>query len=385
MVAAMEGYSHILRILLNKGASVSKANGDGCTALHNSIVKGHLAATELLVEAGSDLNAVECLHSATPLHYAARRGGRETVRVLIEAGADVNSRLRNGGTPLLFAAIRGDLEVVRELLRGRTDALLSTYDAPHLVALDVAARECHSEVVRELIVQLGIEGCGGSSAGVHALENAAREGHLDITAMLTGAGVIDTGIALAEAIMCGHETLVRLLLQKHQQRKTTGGVVGYVNHALHSSGLTPLRLSMDSFHSSSTRIAQLLISAGADTMSPVRAPNPEGEVVCGDTPMAMINHLSITKEIEGLPATEDEMHILEAKRRLLLRSEAVRAVSWLWQRCAPLVGDALDSGSKTKMATTTRTALRTMLPILRRRARRRGALLTALFRWVMRN
>lgn len=61
----------------------------------------------------------------------------------------------------------------------------------------------HVEVVRELVLRVGIEGCCGASAGVQALGLEAMEEKLDIMAVLMDAGVIDLGsrrgIALASA------------------------------------------------------------------------------------------------------------------------------------------------------------------------------------------
>lgn len=64
------------------------------------------------------------------------------------------------------------------------------------VPLDAAALRGHSEVVRGLIHQLGIEGCGGASGGIHALCLAAEKQHVNIMSILVDAGVVDTGVAV---------------------------------------------------------------------------------------------------------------------------------------------------------------------------------------------
>lgn len=74
------------------------------------------------------------------------------------------------------------------------------------------------------------------------------------------------------------------------------------------------------------------------------------------------------------PATEEYLHRLEAIRRLLLRVEAVHAVSWLWPSDAPFVGRAAGNGPEPPSP-----PLRLMLlPILRRRTKGRGGLAATL-------
>lgn len=60
----------------------------------------------------------------------------------------------------------------------------------------------------------GIEGCGGASGGVDALNPAAQDQHLEVMATLTNAGVVDTGVALLAAAENGREGAVKFLLQQ---------------------------------------------------------------------------------------------------------------------------------------------------------------------------
>lgn len=65
-------------------------------------------------------------------------------------------------------------------------------------------------MVRELIQQIGIEGCGGERCGLHALALAARNQHLDVVATLANAGIIDSGEALRVAAGRSREASVKL-------------------------------------------------------------------------------------------------------------------------------------------------------------------------------
>eukprot|EP00752_Nemacystus_decipiens_P012774 g11313.t1 len=198
MFASLKGHSHVLRILLNKRANVAVVDNAGYSALHMASQGGHQAVTKLLVNAGAPLEAKtsEAQRGQTSLHLAAHRGHSEVVGVLIEAGAKPDSRMLNGATPLFLAAEEGHLAATKVLLRAKADALLVVSRTPSgnpYAPLDVAAVHGHSEVVGELIQELGIEGCGGPSGGVRALEVAAFGHHVEVMGLLTAAGVVDTG------------------------------------------------------------------------------------------------------------------------------------------------------------------------------------------------
>ncbi|CAM9832717.1 unnamed protein product [Ectocarpus sp. 6 AP-2014] len=62
-------------------------------------------------------------------------------------------------------------------------------------------------------------------------------------------------------------------------------------------------------------------------------------------------------------------------RRLLLRVEAVHAVSWLWPSDASFLGHAAENGPEPLLP-----PLRLMLPILKRRTKGRGGLAATLLR-----
>lgn len=53
-------------------------------------------------------------------------------------------------------------------------------------------------------------------------------------------------------------------------------------------------------------------------------------VVFNGTPWLSPTTTSSARRVGGKDATEEQLNKLEGIRRLLLRAEAVRAVSWLW-------------------------------------------------------
>ncbi len=378
MLAACGGYSPIVRILLNKGASISIANDHGITAMHFSARAGHLAVTKLLVKAGANLEARDN-QGYTPLHVAAGETGRsEVVRLLIDSGANPNSRLRDGGTPLCVAARDGCFEAMKVLLRANADPLLTrdTSGDAH-VPLDIAARGGHLDMVRELIRQFGVEGCGGDSGGVRALGSAAGKEQVEVMTFLTDIGVVDTGEALRCAAQYGRTEAIKFLLQ---QREKKGKVVSYVNHK-DPCGRTALVFAVLEAGFASARVARLLVDAGADTASPVLLSRDSQGTMFGctkGTPVAITPVALAEFYIDAIhDATEEQLNGLQATRRFLLRVEAVRAVSWLWHTDSPPAVLAAAEGARRSTKTS---SLKAMLPILRRRARRPNVFVNAVCR-----
>lgn len=76
------------------------------------------------------------------------------------------------------------------------------------VPLDVTSRNGHSDIVRELIYQFGIEGCVGEG-GHNALGLAATDQRLETMAVLMDAGVVDTGTVLLLVVRRGYEGVVK--------------------------------------------------------------------------------------------------------------------------------------------------------------------------------
>lgn len=129
---------------------VTRITHDGWTLLHLAGFFGHAEAVRLLLERGSDPNALSlnALRN-TPLH-AGLSGpmGAEGVRLLVEAGADVNARQHGGFTPMHSAANRGIVEII--------DLLLERGAAPESAAddgrrpIDFARERGHAHVVEHL-------------------------------------------------------------------------------------------------------------------------------------------------------------------------------------------------------------------------------------------
>ncbi|CAM9828963.1 unnamed protein product [Scytosiphon promiscuus] len=382
-LAALNGGTHAASLLLARGANVAIPADGGVTPLHVCAQEGHVAIKKMLVKAGANLEAATS-NGSTPLDLAAGRGQSKMIASLIEDGANVNNRLHDRATPLLKAAFFGRLEAVQELLRAKANPLLAKTDpsGDTWVPLDVAAQNGHTAVVREMVQRLGIDGCSGASGGVDALHMAAGFGHVDIMEILMSAGVVDTGIALAVAAETSEEESVKFLLERR------GGNVSnsrrsYVNNTCGAEGRTPLVCCIDFAKPRSPRVVRRLIDAGADTTSAVPIKHKYGMAGFGITPMDRLSFLAHEKKVgTGDDPNEDQVLKLQGIRRLLLRVDAIHAVSWLWPRDAPAKRAVRATGTaRGTKSTSTREPVELMLRVLRRRAAKRRFLQAALFRY----
>lgn len=90
--------------------------------LWDAIDARNCEAVALLVTAGADVNAFDCVGNTT-LHGAL--GSRDMVCQLIDAGADINAKSRRGSTVLILAVQRNDLEMVKLLADAGADLTIA--------------------------------------------------------------------------------------------------------------------------------------------------------------------------------------------------------------------------------------------------------------------
>ncbi|CAM9382555.1 unnamed protein product [Ectocarpus sp. 8 AP-2014] len=213
-----------------------------------------------------------------------------------------------------MAALKGHMDVMRELIRGKANPSLTNTDPPGYIPtipLDLAAEYGHSDMVRELVQEFGVEGCDATNDGREALRAATIKQHLDVMAILTMAGVVDTaGLALRAAAANGREESVKFLLRQRCKESNSSSVDDvYIN--ARPNGYTPLAASIHSCFSQAPRIVRLLIDAGADTTSAVGITNSQGELEFNDTPLAVTTSCLREKILaEGKLATEEHLHRL---------------------------------------------------------------------------
>jgi uncharacterized protein len=246
LYATREGQLEVARLLIERGANVELADGNGITPLINVIVNAsifrvnrtgesdHLKIANLLLDSGANVNAVDW-YGQTPLWATVdlrnlelgRDGNDRDVRDeafalierLLRSGAEPNARTREfpherrylvvivgsvawvdltGQTPFLRAAAAGDLQVMRLLLEHGADPNIATYagTTPLMVAAGVnwAFAETYDEGPEALLAavklthELGNDLNAVNSMGVAAIHGAANRGANDVIEYLAAHG-----------------------------------------------------------------------------------------------------------------------------------------------------------------------------------------------------
>ena len=104
LAAVGAGNADAVRVLVEAGADVRAARGDGMTALHVAAEHGRAEVARALVGAGAVVDAGTRIGRYTPLHLAARGGHGAVVALLLAAGADPNAATTNSGVTALHLA-----------------------------------------------------------------------------------------------------------------------------------------------------------------------------------------------------------------------------------------------------------------------------------------
>jgi ankyrin repeat protein len=130
-------------------AAVKAFSADGFTALHFAVFFGRRLPANLLVLAGSDVNAEARNPSRVrPIHSAVAGPDPMVAEILIAIGADVNVQQEGGYTALHAAAKRGQDQLVDLLLRADADPDISTDKGQ--TAADLAREGGHDELAERL-------------------------------------------------------------------------------------------------------------------------------------------------------------------------------------------------------------------------------------------
>jgi uncharacterized protein len=148
--AAMRAEWTAVRALLEKGADVNAAQGDGMTALHWAARQGEVATAAMLLHAGANVRATTRLGGYTPLLLASQMGHAPVIDLLVKAGADAKSASANGATALMLASASGRVDAVKALIDAGAD-VNAKEPARHETALMFATAANRMDVMKALI------------------------------------------------------------------------------------------------------------------------------------------------------------------------------------------------------------------------------------------
>ena len=211
MVAAQNGFTHILDEFLRAGASLDVVDANGDTALHYASQFNQQATVRRLVGAGAKTNLqdkwkqtplimaasnrdIGCFrelvhksplematpHGGTALHYASGYGLMTLLQELIAAGADVNSTARRGGqTPLMAACDEWPHPyIVAPLVRAGAE--INRRDVDGKTALHHAVNPLMSLALVEVLLEHGADPTLADKHGVTCIRAARSLGFEDV-------------------------------------------------------------------------------------------------------------------------------------------------------------------------------------------------------------
>ena len=105
---------------------------------------GHSDIVSILLQANANLN-LQKYNGTTPLMIACYKSHHKIVQLLLTSGADPNLRHTNGSTALMLACRSGCLDSTEQLLMSGADP--SIVGPERLTALDMAASSGHDGIV----------------------------------------------------------------------------------------------------------------------------------------------------------------------------------------------------------------------------------------------
>ena len=111
MAATVLGLNDIARTLIHYDANINVRNEHGANSLQMAAWNGNTNMVGILLGLGANVNGAD-IYGYTPLYYAAALGHVNIVRLLLEKGADFTIRRPGGYTALEGASINGHTDVV---------------------------------------------------------------------------------------------------------------------------------------------------------------------------------------------------------------------------------------------------------------------------------
>lgn len=251
--SAAGGHGECIRMLLDRGADVTKENWYG-PALHCAAEAGAITSINMLLSMNVDVNTKDH-HGRTALYCATLSGHLNAMEILLSNGADVNAGDRIGETPLALAVIwQQSKDMVQLLLNNGANTELMLEHNDNGTALHEAC-SVGNEAIARLLLEHKSNVNATDDIGSTPLHLAVRTNNASLLHVLLEYGAnIDAKdnerqTPLHWASEYGYRDSATKLLEW-----------GADTEATNDRGLTPLQFA---FLGSHTEIISLLLSAGA--------------------------------------------------------------------------------------------------------------------------
>ncbi|CAG9832368.1 unnamed protein product [Diabrotica balteata] len=114
-IAAENGHTAVVELLLKNGANIDSMNSRGLTSLFLAVDYCHTEVVNILIRMGADTSVANEFQD-TLLHRAVRNNSKEITLLLIDNGANKEIKNKDGATPLLIAVQSNYIDIVNILL-----------------------------------------------------------------------------------------------------------------------------------------------------------------------------------------------------------------------------------------------------------------------------
>ncbi|XP_020627637.1 inversin-like [Orbicella faveolata] len=183
--AAVLGNPQLVKMLLEKNADFTAADGNGATALHY-VAQSNFSETVAVFLSFDKIKDIPDKDGRTALMWAAGKGSENALKTMLERNLDVHATDKTGGTALHSAAYSGHVNCVKLLIQfgACVDALDMLEHTPIYRACEMG----HTEVVNSLILNgatVNLEDQDGRTL----LHWAALGGHAPICVALIEQGL----------------------------------------------------------------------------------------------------------------------------------------------------------------------------------------------------
>lgn len=188
MLASLNGYKEVVRILLKAGAKVALRDEGDESALTNAVAGNYGDIAFELVEAGADPDDTYTDDAGT-LHNllwdAVAVGNEKFAKLLATKGASTEATDTSGVTPLINAAHRGYVDSALALLQA--GANVTAHNDELITPLIAAANGGHIDIVTQLVAhEAPINWL--DKDGTSALMASSIRGYIDVLNVLVEAG-----------------------------------------------------------------------------------------------------------------------------------------------------------------------------------------------------
>ena len=183
---AMRGNTGKLRELLSAGTEeIEYQAPSGATPTIMAAQQGNTECLELLLQCKADLDKPN-KKGTTPTYMAAQNGNTKCLQLLLQCKADLDKPHESGTTPTSMAAQKGNVECLQLLLQSKADP--NKPNNKGVTPIGKGVSKCNVDVV-QLLVALGVDVTPApDNWGDTPLSEAKSKGHSSIVEILLAAG-----------------------------------------------------------------------------------------------------------------------------------------------------------------------------------------------------